>query len=690
MSSFFEELKRRNVIKETIAYLVVAWLILQVFDVVLPIWNTPGWILQVITITLALGLPLWILFSWNYEISTSGIKKTTTTSNDQSKNTKLSTGLNILIMVAITGIIALIWIKPDLVSSNFSSTNLAVLNNSIAVLPFDDMSSGGDTEWFCDGVTEDILTNLSKLKELKVISRTSTERYKNTDKSIPEIATELGVSYVVEGSVRKHEDKIIITAQLIDANDTHVWAQNYKDVFKEVFKIQQDVSQKIVNQLKIAISPEEEKEMNKLPTENIEAYKLVLQGRSFIDKRTLNETLIAKKLFKQAIELDPNYADAYADLANATSNRYHDGTLTRQQRNKLAMDHLNKALSLDINCHRAYALKGALYNYDGNPILAKENLDKAIAINPNDALTHQMFVYYYSFGRTRDIEKATYHIDKALELEPFSISLIVTKIYNLASEGNVEAAEIFFEEKKFLISENRQRRINRRLVRARALASTKLHKDQNEYFKFYEEAINTFPEDTAYYYTLLALTYDCVLNDDEGYVKYTKMAYDLEPDNLSYVSEYLLALVENGQFEKAMEVFESKNYKDLSDEAQELSTLYFYYYAKRDFEMARSTIENKNFVKSLFKETITSAQLGNRKKVDSLLALPMINSHTKAYVFAIYKERDSMYYYLNNNEFTINSAQTINSRHEFDPYRKEPRYIEFLKKYYFPIDQQQD
>ena len=133
MSSFFEELKRRNVIKETIAYLVVAWLILQVFDVVLPIWNTPGWILQVITITLALGLPLWILFSWNYEISTSGIKKTTTTSNDQSKNTKLSTGLNTLIMVAIIGIIALIWIKPDLVSSNYSSTNLAVLNNSIAV-----------------------------------------------------------------------------------------------------------------------------------------------------------------------------------------------------------------------------------------------------------------------------------------------------------------------------------------------------------------------------------------------------------------------------------------------------------------------------------------------------------------------------------------------------------------------------
>ena len=690
MSSFFEELKRRNVLKETIAYLVIAWLILQVFDVVLPIWNTPGWILQVITITLALGLPLWIIFSWNYEISTSGIKKTTTTSNDQSKNTKLSTGLNTLIMVAISGIIALIWIKPDLVSSKFSSTNLAVLNNSIAVLPFDDMSSGGDTEWFCDGVTEDILTNLSKLKHLKVISRTSTERYKNTDKSIPEIATELGVSYVVEGSVRKHEDKIIITAQLIDANDNHVWAQNYNDVFKEVFKIQQDVSQKIVNQLKIAISPEEEKEMNKLPTENIKAYELVLQGRNFLEKGTLEYTLIGKKLFEQAIELDPNYADAHADLANATSNRYHDGTLTRKQRNKLAMDHLNKALSIDINCHRAYAFKGALYYYDGNPILAKENLDKALAINPNDAMTHRMLVYYYSSGRAKDIEKATYHIDKGLELEPFTLSLISAKIRNLLSEENVEAAEIFFEEKKSLIPENRQRGINRRLVGARALASTKLHKDQNEYFKFFEEAINTFPEEAAYYYSMLGAIYDGVLNDDEGYLKYNKMAYDLEPDSKYYIVNYSDALIDDGQFEKAMEVFESKNYKDLSDEVDKLEFLFYYYYGKRDYEMVRSTIENKNFVKSVFKETIMFAQLGDRKKVDSLLALSGIYSSTKAYVFAIYKERDSMYYYLNNNDFTINQAQNINGRHEFDLYRKEPRYIEFLKKYYFPIDQQKN
>jgi len=168
------------------------------------------------------------------------------------------------------------------------------------------------------------------------------------------------------------------------------------------------------------------------------------------------------------------------------------------------------------------------------------------------------------------------------------------------------------------------------------------------------------------------------------------MAYDLKSDNIHNGSNYLYALVEAGQFERAMEVFESKNFKNLSDEVEKLGSLYLYYYMKRNYEMARSTIENKNFPKSVFKETITSAQLGDRKTVDSLLALPMINSSTKAYVFAIYKERDSMYYYLNNIDFTINTVQTINSRHEFDPYRKEPRYIEFLKKYYFPVDQQKN
>ena len=324
-------------------------------------------------------------------------------------------------------------------------------------------------------------------------------------------------------------------------------------------------------------------------------------------------------------------------------------------------------------------------------ILAKENLDKAVEINPNDANTHKMLYYYYTNPRARNIEKATYHIDKALELEPFSTSLMISKIRNYISEENVEDAEIYFEEKKSLIPENSQRSINRQLVTARALASTKLHKDQNEFFKFYEDAINTFPEGAAHYYSMLGASFLSILNDDEGFLKYAKMAYDLEPENLSIVEYYFDALVENGQFERAMEFFESNSFKNLHSEVEELLLLHYYYYVKRDFEMAKSTIENKKIIReNLLKKIITYAQLGDRKTVDSLLALPLIRSSTKAFVFAIYKERDSMYYYLNNNDITIYDAQFINSRFEFDPYRKEPRYIEFLKKYYFPVDQQKN
>ena len=314
MPTFFEELKRRNVIKAAIAYAVVGWVLLQVLALILPNVGAPEWVMKTITILAIVGFPVWVFIAWVYEVTPEGLKKTEKVSKDQSITATTNKRLNVLILVGLIVAIGVSFInRPDQTVSN--AKDLVELDNSIAVLYFDDLSSDGDSEWFCDGVTEDILTNLSKFKNLKVTSKTSTKRYKKSEKTIPEIAKELGVSYIVEGSVRKYEGKIIITAQLIDANDKHIWAQNYDEEFKEVFKIQQDVSQKIVDQLKIAISPEEQKELNKFPTQNLEAYNLVLKGRSFVDKLTKEDYATAIDLFKQAIALDPNYADAYAELA---------------------------------------------------------------------------------------------------------------------------------------------------------------------------------------------------------------------------------------------------------------------------------------------------------------------------------------------------------------------------------------
>ena len=300
MNKLIKELKRRNVPKETIAYLVVAWLVLQVFSTVLPIWNAPVWVLQIITLTLGLGLPLWVIFSWHYQFTSSGIKRTKKLVND-TKSSKSNGLLNTVIMIALVATIVLIWIKPSAVTS-VSADKL-----SIAVLPFTNMSDDQSNEWFSVGVTEDILTHLSKVKGLRVISRTSVMQFKNSNKSIPEIAKELDVAYIVEGSVRKQDNQVLITAQLLKANDEHLWADNYNENLIDAFKIQQEVSQKIVKQLKIFISPEEEKDLNTPTTKVLLAYELFSRGRSTADNRTQEDLERSIELYKEAIKIYKNF-----------------------------------------------------------------------------------------------------------------------------------------------------------------------------------------------------------------------------------------------------------------------------------------------------------------------------------------------------------------------------------------------
>ena len=196
MSKLFEELKRRNVIKAAIAYAVVAWVILQVLSLILPNVGSPEWVMKTITILAIVGFPVWVFIAWVYEVTPEGLKKTEQVSEDQFIRNTTNKRLNVLILIGLVIAIGVSFIhRPNQSESN--AKDLVELDNSIAVLYFDDLSSGGDSEWFCNGVTEDILTNLSKFKNLKVTSKTSTKRYKKSDKSIPEIARELGVSYIV-------------------------------------------------------------------------------------------------------------------------------------------------------------------------------------------------------------------------------------------------------------------------------------------------------------------------------------------------------------------------------------------------------------------------------------------------------------------------------------------------------------
>ena len=436
MSKFFKELKRRNVIKETLAYLVVSWVLLQVATIILPIVNAPDWVLKTVTFFLAIGLPIWIFFSWAYQVTPKGIKRTAKFSEDQTLTTATNKRLNIIILITLLIAIGVSFINKSQpkVSSN---TLTSITEKSIAVLPFDDYSSGGDTEWFCNGVTEDIRTNLSKIKGIKkVISHTSVEKFKNSDKTIPEIAKELGVSYILEGNVRKHKDKIIITAKLIDANDNQIWAENYSDNFDKVFEIQNDVSKKIVKQLKIVISPEEEKVLNIQIIDNFKAYELYLRGRHLWNQQNTESIKRSIEYLEESIKLDSTFAPAYVILAEdyILMNKFIPNNEEKLIHRKKCREAIDKAIELDNSLAEAYITKGNMIGkFDWDWEEMKKMLEKGLQIEPNNSYGHMLLSKYYLIKN--NYNKAIEEALLAEKLDPLNprIGCFVAKNYFIAN-----------------------------------------------------------------------------------------------------------------------------------------------------------------------------------------------------------------------------------------------------------------
>ena len=290
---------------------------------------------------------------------------------------------------------------------------------SIAVLPFDNLSTDEDSEIFRDGITEDILTQLSKLKDLHVISRTSVARYKNSNKTIPVIAKELGVTLVLEGSIRKYGDKVRVNAQLINAeNDERMWGDEYDKTLVDIFAIQTEISEEIVDALQLNLSFEEQQSLAEIPTKNIEAYKLFLLGRKEVDKR--NSESIAKSIvyYKKALELDPNYAEALAEIANSiyleTYHSYRDPI----EASKTANVYLNKAEVISDKVARIYSVRGLIYNIEGKPEEAKNAFERAIMLSPNDVTTRYQFATFYFYRQ--EYEKQLEQAEMAYRLDPLS------------------------------------------------------------------------------------------------------------------------------------------------------------------------------------------------------------------------------------------------------------------------------
>jgi len=382
MANFFKELKRRNVIKATIAYLVVAWIIIQVAQAVLPTFGAPAWAIQLIIIILAIGLPIWVIISWIYDITPEGIAKTTKDPEKQLIKEIANKRLNAFLIVSLSLAVLVMGLKLSNVFSASSNDPY-----SIAVMPFVNMSDDADQEYFSDGLSEELINQLALNQQLKVIGRTSSFSFKGKNEDLREIGRKLGASFLVEGSVRKSGNVLRITAQLINAADGyHLFSKTFDRELKDIFAIQDEIAQAILDAVKIELLASEKEVVFKRYTENIEAYQLYLKARFHVNKFTPNGFLKAIEFFDAAIDIDPSYAIAYAGKSFCYMNLRDFNWMPSDKSLPKGLKAAEMSIQLDDKIAESHLAVGRiLLHYDWNIKEATISFNKAIAINPSCA-----------------------------------------------------------------------------------------------------------------------------------------------------------------------------------------------------------------------------------------------------------------------------------------------------------------
>ena len=381
-----EELKRRKVFRVMASYAVVVFVIMQLVEILFPIFNFPQWTQQFIVILLLLGFPVAAIFSWVFDKTPDGFIKTTKTKSSKPtiKNNQpfYFQKRNIVLVVGVLSGIIL-----GRFGQNILPNNESINNKSIAVLPFENLSKDGEDEYFADGMTEDILTELSKIKDLLVISRTTIMKYKGTKKTIKEIGKELGVANILEGSIRLSGNRVRITGQLINAlNDQHLWAEKYDRDIEDIFSVQDEVANAIANALRIELSDEEARMISKTQTESIEAYDYYIKGRTSSYFYEVQKNIEAIEFYKKAIEIDPQYSLPYAGISRVRMSQFTFQFMDQEFSSfalKEAEAFTKKAVMLGPNEAETNFALGFFYNATQQFDLAFTSFNKAIMLNPS-------------------------------------------------------------------------------------------------------------------------------------------------------------------------------------------------------------------------------------------------------------------------------------------------------------------
>ncbi|NKI32464.1 hypothetical protein [Croceivirga thetidis] len=595
MGGFFEELKRRNVYKVATAYAISSWLLIQIANTVGPNLNFPEAVAATITKILIIGFPIVLILAWLYELTPEGFKLTKNIESNEEGNKRIGKRLNKGIIMVLALLVSL------LLTDRFFFRGQTLFEDkataSIAVLPFVNFSPEKENDYMADGLTDQILDELANINGLKVPARTSSFAFKGRNTDIKFIAEQLEVNYVLEGSVRYYDGRVRIKTKLINAaNGYHLWSNTYDESFDEVLDIQENISRKVAKELKVRLLSKDEEALNQRITENSEAYKLYLKSRSFSKKRDDSSIKHAIELLEEAIDHEPNFTEAHAELSFLYILWHWFGSLDIKTSDEKAKFHMDRALSLDaekpevLTSYATYRRNIGNFNKDSADIIS--DVRKAIELKPN--YPDAQFELYLSLRAAEHPQIANKHLVKAVELDPGN-----------GFYTNVLARDLFWkyqEHEKALAIAERQLAINPKeigMLRYKgAMLASEPFGDLAEGFKSMHQAIKIDPTNRANLDWNIAAALELDLWPlAEKYARTMQLRYSAKIPIVAYFHSFM------GDFESAGEVIEFmfeqgeiSNYEIASYRAQKVFNLGNPKEALELFEKAYPEIANESIL----------------------------------------------------------------------------------------------
>ncbi len=415
---FFSELKRRNVYKVAIAYAVVAWLLMQIATQVFPFLEIPNWAIRLVIMLIVIGFPIALIIAWAFELTPEGLKRTEFADELPKKPVRSRAWIYVVVIAGV--ISASLFFLGRYTAPNKQGWRADLPGKSLAVLPFANLSGNPENAYFAAGIQDEIITRLAKIAQLKVVSCLSTQRFKSSPDDLPAIAKQLGVANILQGSVQRSAHEVRVNVQLVKAEtDTHLWADTFDRQLTDVFQIESDIAKTIAEKLQTKLTGSEERAISVKPTADLEAHELYLKGRYLWNRRTAESLKKALNYFQQAADKDPNYALAYAGIADTCALFPVYGAGAPQEYLPRAKAAAMKAVELDDSLAEAHASLGLVLVCSFKPAQSAKEFERAIQLNPNYATAHHWYARL-TLLMTGEFDRAMAEAKRADELDPVS------------------------------------------------------------------------------------------------------------------------------------------------------------------------------------------------------------------------------------------------------------------------------